>query len=226
MRPLKVTSVLFALLVVSNASLAREWPFYAGIGFQYAASNSTANTDAAPPSSFPPESISLDGLPFDDDDSGWNAAIGYQFVDFFAVELGYEDLGAFDSSANFAVLGGGEIETPSLSVKGATLKAQFQYPFTERFRATWHLGIMRAEFEAGGALTFPSVPFPPFPVPPIEAVTVPYADPGRETGYFFGFGGSWRFHPHFEVELAYSRKNLEVLEFDTIGLRLLGRIRP
>ena len=108
---------------------------------------------------------------------------------------------------------------------GGFLKAQFQYPLGSRFAATWHAGVMRAEFEADGSLAVIPLPLPlPRPVPLPDPLRVPFADPGRETGYFFGFGALWRAHRHLDVELSYSRKDLEVLEFDSVGVRLIGRL--
>ncbi len=203
----------------ANANPFRK--LYAGLGYQYSSTNSTASTDTPPARQFPPESIPMDNLPFDDDANGWSAAIGYQFVEFFAVELGYEDLGEVRSS--LSVLPSQSAEGPYLGVESVFLKAQFQYPLGNRFAATWHLGVTRTEFEADGALTLSlGIPFPRFPPP--ESVVIPFADPDRETGYFVGFGASWRAHKHLEVELSYSRKKLEVLEFDSVGIRLIGRL--
>lgn len=198
---------------------------YASIGYQYSSTDGTVKADQGQPSSFPPESVSLNGAPFEDDDNGWSAAIGYQFLKFFAVEVGYEDLGRFGSTVGTTSIQ--RVDRPFLEVDATFLKAQFQYPLGKRFAATWHVGVARSEFKADGMLALNvGIPLPIFPRPaPLpEPIYIPFADPGRETGYFFGFGASWRAHRHLDVELSYSRKDLEVLEFDTVGLRVIGRL--
>ena len=139
------------------------------------------------------------------------------------------DPGTVESDAFIlTVPGSTPVPRPAIESTALFISAQFQYPLTDRLRATWHVGIADAEFEADGSIALgfavigPLSPFRPFPQP--ELVDVPFGDPDDELGYFFGFGMSWRFNPHLDIEVRYSRLDLEVLEFDTFGIRLIGRL--
>ena len=231
---------LAILLLGYSTTYAAELPFYATAGVLLSQTNGVAATDVPSfgvfignPGELPPlpEELPLNGQPFDDDDSGFSASIGYQFSDWFALELGYQDLGSF--SSNFPSLSTiGSVPDPAmLDVSGTSLKAQFQYPLSDHLSATWHLALTRADFEAQGSAVvgFFVGPFPPPPVPPVPPVPpnfveIPYSNPDDETGIGFGFGLSWAFNEHFEAELAYSRQDLQVLEFDSMGLRLIARL--
>ena len=121
----------------------------------------------------------------------------------------------------------GPTPVPAVESTALFLSAQFQYPLTDRLRATWHVGIADAKFEADGSIALGFAVLPIGPLPPFlqrEPVDVPFSDPDDELGYFFGFGMSWRFNPHLDIEVRYSRQDLEVLEFDTFGIRLIGRL--
>ena len=232
MRLSVLTGLLICLAGAAGETRAAELPFYASVGVSLSQTNGLAETDVPPPTffigdpgEFPqfPDELPLAGLPFDDDDSGFSAALGYQFTKFFAVELGYQDLGSFQARAPIVSAFGALPVPATLDASGLSLGAQFGFPLTERLRATWHLKIVRAEFEATGDAVIGFLPGP-IPGPPPSVAVVPYADPDDETGYGFGFGVSWAFNEHFEAELAYSRQDLQVLEFDSFGLRLIGRL--
>ena len=227
-------SLLTGLLIsiAAGAPHAAELPFYASVGVSLSQTNGLAETDAPALSFFVgnpgasprfPTEVPLNGLAFDDDDTGWSAAIGYQFTEFFAVELGYQDLGAFQARAPVLNTGRTLPIPVAIDVSGVSLGSKFGFPLTERLWATWHLNVIRAGFEASGETAIGFFPGP-IPGPPPDVAFVPYADPDDETGYGFGFGVSWAFNKHFEAELAYSRQDLQVLEFDSFGLRLIGRL--
>ena len=225
--------VFFTCFAYVDASRAAEMPFYGSIGVSLSQTDGLAETDVPSATfivgdpldivSFFPDELPLNGQPFDDDDSGWSAALGYQFTNYFAVELGYEDLGSFQGIA--PIIGSfGALPSPAtIDASGISLAAKFRVPLTERLRATWHVGLVRAEFDAGGSAAVAFFPGP-IPGPPPDVMAIPFSDPDDETGYGFGFGLSWAFNRHFEAELAYSRQNLQVLDFDTFGLRLVGRL--
>lgn len=242
--------VFFMSLVAGTSGMAERLPVYASIGGLYSESDTTLSTDRPAPGSIEHSEIPLDGLPIDDDDTGWSASLGYQITSWFALEIGYMDLGTVEPEGFPFLLGREPIGIaspippgPALESTAFTLAGQFQYPLTQRLHATWHLGIADAEFEAKGARLAPVLtPAPPFfgidpgtpffpggpgvPGGPIfvDADAVPYADPDGEIGYFFGFGLSWELSPHFDIEASYSRRDLDVLEYDSFGVRLIGRL--
>ena len=121
----------FILVGLAWPVVARDLPIYASFGGVYSDTDTTASTDTQGFTTFPPPEIPLDGLPFDDDDLGWSAALGYQFRDFFAVELGYMDLGTVESDAfTFTVPGPTPVPRPAPAIESTAwfLSAQFQYP--------------------------------------------------------------------------------------------------
>lgn len=213
--------------VFAGAALAGEPSFYASVGVSLSQTNGLAETDSTPPLSsvgeFPefPDELPLNGSAFDDDDTGWAAALGYRFTDYFAMEVGFEELGTFQAKAQLTGTPEAVALPLTIDASGFSLAAQFGYPLSERLRATWHLGVVRAGFDAEGeaviAILGPGPSFEGF-------VVVPYVDPDDETGYRFGFGVSWAFNQHFEAELAYSHQDLQVLDFDSFALRLIGRL--
>lgn len=233
MRLVSWTTFLAVLSLCAGTSGASELPFYASVGLSWTQTDGLANTDvpnitifsAGPPdvlSRFP-EELPLNGQAFDDDDSGWAVALGYRITDYLGVELGYEDLGSFQGVAS--IIGAAAIlpSPATIDASGLSLAARFNYYLSERIYATWRLALIRAEFEAGGS-TFVAVFPQPIPEPPLSFFDIPFSDPANETGYGFGFGVGWAFNRHFEAELAYSRQDLRVLEFDSIGLRFIARL--
>jgi hypothetical protein len=238
-----ISGLLIPVLMQSPAN-GEALPVYAAVGGSLNWTDGTAETESRS-QPFPPSEVFLNGLPFDDESSGWSIDVGYRFTEFFAVELGYDDLGRFSGETPVAataplftpaptdlfyvppapfigvVVAGPPPPQPELEARAFNLAARFGIDITERFRAIWHLGLARAEFEAGGSTTF--LVAPATISEPFEEVSVPFANPGNETGYFFGFGIGWKLGDHFDAELSYSRRDLEVLKFDSIGLRLVVR---
>jgi opacity protein-like surface antigen len=224
-------SLMFSLIdnALADTTRAGDLPFYAAVSVSLSQTNGIAETDvpelsylAGDPTQLP-DQWPLNGTTFDDNNTAWAAAIGYQFTNYFAVELGYEELGTFQATARL-------ISTPqtlpapvTLDAGGLSLAAQFGYPLSERLRATWRLSVVRAQFDVEGDVTL-GILVGPFPGPTSYVVVLPYADPEDETGYGLGFGLSWAFNKHFEVELAYNRQDLRVLDFDSVGLRFIGRL--
>lgn len=243
--PVTVFGGLLVACLLARTSQAEGLPVYLAVGGSFAQADTTVDTDNRL-QPFPPSEISLNGLPFDDDSSGWSIDVGYQITDFLAVEIGYDDLGKFDGKAPvtagtplFAPVPGAGFYVPpaffigvapvipdplqrTLDVRSFNLAARFGVDLTKRVRATWHLGLARAEFDARGSTVFL---LPPETISePFTELSVPFADPGEETGYLFGFGIGFDLSRQFDAELTYSRQDLRVLEFDTIELRFIGRL--
>ena len=75
-------------------------------------------------------------VPCDDKDTGWRAFGGYQFNEYFGLELGFGDLGA--------ATGSGAAGTFAVEVKEAfDLSAVFSFPVSTRMSALLRLGAYR-----------------------------------------------------------------------------------
>jgi hypothetical protein len=228
--------VLF-FLVVSAASIfpapsvdaADSGHFYAGVSVGQSGVDGRARTEHT--LSFSPalpSSIQPDGLPFDDDDTAWSAFGGYQATPYIGVELGYWDHGTFDA-ARFTGL-----ETVSIDVQELSFGATLRYPVTERFAITGGAGISRAKFDAHGTVTVLTgvVPFPPirtpinpvlppgFPIGVFPVIPVALADPDDETGGYWRVGVSWKFSNTLEASSGFSRRDVKVLEVDSVSVAL------
>jgi len=103
MKTIRLLCAALTIFACAQAS-ARDWPIYVGASYGITDVDSTADTSVDVPFGQLPDSIPLNGLPFDDDAGAWSAFLGYEVFDFMAVELGYSDLGCY----------GGEIATPNL----------------------------------------------------------------------------------------------------------------
>lgn len=247
MRTFSAAACLFLFAISPEGPLRAEgFPVYVAVGGSVTQTEGFADTDNRVQGASPSE-LPLGGLPFDDESSGWSVDVGYRFADFFAVEIGYRKVGSFETPPPVFGFSAAPPAIPSppgpgfigpLPVTGVfravalppaaeieadsfNIATRFGVPLSDRFRALWHLGLARSEFEAGGSTSFLSYEAD---TGSFTSVSVPYRDPDDETGYFFGFGIGWRLNDHFDTELSYSRQDLRVLEFDSIVLRFVGRL--
>ncbi len=171
-----------------------------------------ANIESA---SFPPEKVSIAGLPFDDEDYLWNAFVGYRVNQHVAIQLGYSDLGEFQQFQNLFVLG----SNPAvLEIEELSLSAKFQYPLTNKVSANWWLGISQSNFDVSGHVRLSQLPI--IPGPPTTTI-IPFSSPENEIGYLWGFGFNWRFTPRFSIDLNYLNHNVRVIDVETISLGLV-----
>ena len=214
-----VRSAVVAVLMLGSMLVgASDLPVYFGVGGGVSQVDGTAHTDRSQFSSFPPTAVPLNGLPFDDDKYGWSAFAGYAFHRFIAVELGYLDLGTFESGV---LTFPGSNDEPRIDVSAPYVAAQFRYPLGERFAATWSLGVSRARYDVSGSTVVRTPIFFPNPSPFLE---LPFADISDETGFMWGFGFSWLASEHLDVDLRFTRNDVQVFDVDTFDLRV--RISP
>jgi OOP family OmpA-OmpF porin len=116
-------------------------------------------------------------VPCDDHDTTWRAFGGYQFNNWFALELGYGDLGAA-TGAGIANTG-----TPgdfSVAVEQAwDLTAVFLFPVTDRLSALGRVGMYRARMIVEERVTgFPDT-----------------HEAGTNSGFSYGVGAEFRLGP-------------------------------
>jgi opacity protein-like surface antigen len=229
--------LVLPLIVAAVHAAEAEGRFYLGVTAGYSSVDGLADTNANAPTLNLPDSLTLNGVPFDDSDIAWGGFAGYQFHKYVAVELGYANLGRFRSET----LGFSEVAT--LESKEFSVRAKFRYPLGEKLSATWHVGLSTSSFDAEGnaaiAPGFTAVPIdprggtillpfePPPLLPPAEFVgfaalpSIPFTDPEDEIGYLWGFGVNWKFSKRFSLELSYSRHDVQVLDVDTFNLGLI-----
>ena len=79
----------------------------------------------------------ISGFTIDTDSTTWRIFGGYGFSDYFAVEVGYWDLGKFDETVNV-----GGVDVPvSAEADGYTLAGVGTLPLSERFSLKGRLGF-------------------------------------------------------------------------------------
>lgn len=116
------------------------WYLGADIGF---ADTNVSQTDVD--RFFQQSNLAANSIAVDDNDSTWSAFVGYQFNTYFALELGYLDLG--ERSVDFtgsstdrdAFFDSVEHIYPQ-SAEGATINLVGSYPLTERLKLSGKLG--------------------------------------------------------------------------------------
>lgn len=240
MKTIQLLCAALTLFACAQAS-ARDWPIYIGASYGITDVDSIADTNVDVPFGQLPESIPINGLPFDNDDGAWSTFLGYELFDFMAIELGYSDLGKIDAGASTFAF----VSPPAVDMESMHLSARFRWPLTGRFAATWHAGVTRTDFDVSGVARigvviigptppvepilggiigdplFPTRPRPgepnfPFPTPEER----PFAQIDDDTGYRFGFGFDWQFVDRASAALEYSRHDVGVFELDNYSLRL------
>jgi len=145
MKTIRLLCAALTIFACAQAS-ARDWPIYVGASYGITDVDSTADTSVDVPFGQLPDSIPLNGLPFDDDAGAWSAFLGYEVFDFMAVELGYSDLGRIDAGASTFAF----VSPPAVDMESMHLSARFRWPLTGRFAATWHAGVTRTDFDVSG----------------------------------------------------------------------------
>lgn len=165
---------------------------------------------------------------FDDNDAAWALQVGYQWGSYFAVELGYVNLGDATHAADIVVsddLGVfADIDT-TVSTRfrntGITAAAVGIFPLGQHFEIHGRGGVLFArnrirqtvDSEDSGALG-----------------VVPFELRGNSTDLFAGLGAAWNINPSYSLRVEYTRyldvgdedKTLET-DIDLISLNLLFR---
>jgi hypothetical protein len=102
----------------------------------------------------PPSEISINGLAFESDETAWGVYGGWNIKDWFALEIGFNDLGntgretfvAFDGVAAFTTRG------VAVDVAESYLASKFTLSLPGTWNANWTIGITRASFDTAGAV--------------------------------------------------------------------------
>lgn len=167
-----------------------------------------------------PSEISIDGLPFESNETTWGVNVGWRIKDWFAVELGFNDLGN-TGRETFAAFGGVSAVITSgvaVDVEEVYLASKLTLSLPGKWNANWTIGITQTTFEAAGALPLITIPIlaPPSPREPI-----PYASPDDETGFIWGFGFGWDMSDRWGLDIGYRRHDTQVFSVDSFSAGVL-----
>lgn len=214
----------------STSARSADSHFYAGVAVGQSSVDSRAKAESTITlSPVLPSAISINSIPFDDDDTSWSAFAGYWATPHVGVELGYTDHGTFRTRF-------GGSDPAKLGIRELSLGANLRYPVTDRFAFTAGAGISRAQFDVDGSVlvlifgppsTFPIRPVePPFGILPPGIVlpggveTRPLATPKDETGGYWKVGLNWRFSNTIEAGLSYGKSEVQVVPVESLRLSL------
>ncbi len=245
-RLILTTSLLAAGSLSSQANAAFD-DSYLGLAWGSSESDSSVNTGSgilpaspanptAAPLMFPLRNVAVGS-----GGDSWSVLAGLPLQQYLDLELAYTTLGSFDSP----MVPDLDLEPTELSL---SLKGHFA--LNQRFSALWLLGLSRTSFESGGTMRYiagrtaiqaapgdvigiygsfgsfipPGAATPVFPGGTITTTTlVPVEEPGDERGYLWGFGFSWKGTQQLELELRFTRHELQIMNVDKLSAGLLYR---
>jgi opacity protein-like surface antigen len=89
--------------------------------------------------------LDANDITLDDDDVGYNLAVGYQFLNYFGVNARYRYLGEFTDKIN-------PPDSADVQVDGYTLGASAGYPITQRIAPVIGVGYYDFDFDANSSI--------------------------------------------------------------------------
>jgi len=218
-----------AVLAVSGSAFAEGMTdkLYGVVGFQ----NSELDADTS--------ALTEIGISVSDDDNGFNLGVGYQVNDFFAVELGYMDMGKVLSASTGTLsvsgagstnLGGNSISwtsnlagsaDASADADGWTLAGVFTMPISDKFDAYGKVGLYNWDASArltgtisAGTLTVNGTAYTSATYE-IASVSDDGTDP------FYGIGLKYNINDKFAVRADYTQYEVWDEDIDVMGAALL-----
>ncbi|MCP4302609.1 MAG: hypothetical protein GY783_18655 [Gammaproteobacteria bacterium] len=237
--------LIIAILLVGPPASADTFYFGANIGVSIIDDTANAALSSSSALGVLPDEISLDGRPYDSNETASGAFIGWNANDWLAVEFGYTDLGNTGQSLPIGFVGPVPLAMPpalptdippggglvaafptsfnsnasALGVEEWFIAAKFSKSLISDLAANWSVGITHAQFDADGRLTINEiVTLNPLV---INRMTRPYASPESEIGFNFGFGFAWDFNGRFSADIGYRRHDTRVIDVETVTLQLI-----
>ncbi len=201
----RLLTLCICLLLTSASAAAADKGWVIGIGLGSTSVDGTAHAPVIRTIGLP-QSISINGLAFDSNDTSLSADLGYNLNRYVGIGLGYASFGDFSGGR---LLNG----TYSLSADAWTLGARFRYPLVRSLEAQWYAGAARFQFDMDGRVLVAGFPFPPIP-----SQELPFASPGDRTGYHWGFGFGWQINPHLGTNAGYRKYKSSVIDFESATL--------
>ena len=238
-------SLLLIALWISESAICGEFYVGTSVGMSSIDDSADASRNNAIFLNQLPDDLSVGGRVFDSDETAWGATAGWKAFDWLAIEISYTDLGTAseDLTALFGLVTATPILAPprpflppdggfainaappplaALDIEEWSVAAKFRKQLISRLAATWTLGVTRSEFDAQGSVTVPEVLSVNPPV--VNLVSIPFASPDNETGFTWGLGFEWQFSERFAIDLGFRRHDTQVLEVDSIALRVLATL--
>lgn len=240
----KPVSLITTFLLLAQPAIADTFYFGGNIGVSMIDDTvDAAPTSVSGPGVFP-DQISLNGQPFDSNETAWGAFVGWNAYDWLAIELGYTDLGNAGQDLPFgffeqtpltisqvvpisfipaafiiAAPAPSASSAPALSIEEWSIAAKFSKTLISSLSANWSVGITRAHFDVEGQLTVSEL----VTLVPLEfrQTSLPYAAPDSETGFNLGFGFAWGFNDRFSADIGYQKHDTRVIDVETVALRLI-----
>lgn len=156
--------------------------------------------------------VFVDGQTFRDSDSSYGIHAGFQFTDWFAIELGYTDFGSatdnFKISPDIAfIVSPNTIQT--VEAKGASLAGVFSYGLGADFAVFGVLGVTAMDYEktmSGG--------FSPVTGSLLEK------DSLSDQGLLYGVGAKYALSQSFNLRADLRRNDVGDFDLDTISVGL------
>ena len=188
-----------------------------------------------------PNAFSLNGLPFDSNETSAGLVFGWVTSEWLSLELAYNDFG--EAGPGLPSLIGSPIPGPiipttippstglfpaafqippptpiSVSTSAFSFGAKFNKHLVADLSANWSLAVSYNDFDAEGAITVNEV----VTVNPLtfNPVTIQFQSPDGEFGFSYGFGFEWKFNDRFSADIGYRKHDTQVLEIETITTRL------
>lgn len=201
---LRCLGAAFALVMSAQHALAADaGKFYIG-----ADAGSTQFSGDGPAKSV----VFVDGQKFKDSDSSYGVHAGFQFTDWFAIELGYTDFGSatdnFKISPDIAfIVSPNTIQT--LEAKGASLAGVFSYGLGADFSVFGTLGVTAMEYDktmSGG--------FSPMTGSLLEK------DSLSDQGLLYGVGAKYALSQSFNLRADLRRNDVGDFSLDTASVGL------
>ena len=193
------------------------------IGARLGMSQYDGAADASPTSGVraaPSSEISINGLPFESDETAWGMYGGWKIKDWLAVELGYNDLGntGRETLVSFGGLAAFTTRGVAVDVEELYLASRFSLSLAAKWNANWTVGLTQTAFDTEGTLPFL---FIPFPGSPISGQPISYASPDDETGFIWGFGFGWTISDRWGLDIGYRQHDTQVFDVDTFAVSVL-----
>jgi OmpA-like transmembrane domain len=239
-----------SLLLMVTGQVAAADAFYVGVDLGVAFYDDVA--DATPISPCEPyclaDESSVNGITFSSNETAWGAVVGWNVIDWLAVELSYADLGEAgeDQQLPFGPpliqpsidnwpppifandpITVGVIDTTSpnvgfvaLGVEELALSLRLKKQLTDSFAANWSLGVSRARFETRGERRISVITG--YPDTTVTEIVTSFVAPETETGLSWGLGISWDVSKRYSLDFGYRQHNTQVVDVGTITLRALA----
>ncbi len=195
-----------SILMAESEQAGSAWYIQAGIG-QVSGSRSTSSLV----NDLEQNGVTVNQLSQDDSRTGWRVALGFDVSDYFAVELGYVDLGDVGIRLTAEVsdaeqfLASAKKLHPN-SADGYTLSGVYRYPLSQNFNLSGRVGVFSWDGDFDSVLL----------------------DSNQSVGdnnisgsdLYFGFGGEYHLNKRTAVSIEWERYELDNEDSDLFSVNL------